>query len=69
MEIIHVIFVKKDLPQNQVHLTQCETIIEHCPVLYNNINVEYEDIYGNPGNQLSILLSFIERFLKQEIGS
>ena len=45
---------KKDIPQNQVHLTQCETIIQQCPMLYNNINVEYEDIYGTPKKQLKI---------------
>ena len=37
-----------------MHLTQCEKIIEECPSLYNNITIEYEDIYGSPDQQIEI---------------
>ena len=45
---------KKDVPQTQAHLTQCEKIIDECPMLYNNINIEYEDIYGSYSEQIKI---------------
>ena len=44
----------KDDPQTQVHLTQCEKIIEECTMLFNNIDIEYEDIYGPPNKQIKI---------------
>ena len=46
---------QKDIPQTQVHLTQCEAIINNCPMLFENIDTEYEDIHGKPEKQLQIV--------------
>ena len=48
----------EDIPQTQVHLTQCEVIINKCTILFENIDVEYEDIYGKPEKQLKITRLF-----------
>ena len=49
---------QKDVPQTQVHLTQCEAIINNCSMLFENIDAEYEDIYGKPEKQLKIVRLF-----------
>ena len=48
----------KDIPQTQGHLTQCEAIINNCTMLFENIEAEYEDIYGKPEKQLKIVRLF-----------
>ena len=45
---------QKDILQTQVHLTQCEAIIDRCNPLFENIDIEYEDIYSTPEKQLKI---------------
>ena len=49
---------KEDIPQTQAHLTQCNKIIDNCPQLLDNIDVEYEDIYAEPEKQLKITKLF-----------
>ena len=44
----------KHIPQTQCHLTQCEAVIDRCNPLFDNIDIEYEDIYSTPEKQLKI---------------
>ena len=34
---------------------ECRTIMENCKELYNDIEVEYEDIYRSEANQLKMV--------------
>ena len=40
--------------QSDIHLLECETLIDKCPKLSNDIASEYEDIFGSLPEQLSI---------------
>ena len=48
---------------------ECKILMENCQELYNDIEVEYEDIYGNEAAQLkmvklySIILKTREKML------
>ena len=45
--------------ENQRHLLNCEVIIQHCPELYNDRIVQYDDIYDeNPSIQLRVTKLF-----------
>ena len=55
--------------ETQNHLMECRSIIENCPELYNDVQLEYEDIYGSEDSQLrmvklySIILKTREKLL------
>ena len=40
--------------QSDIHLLECETLIDKCSQLRNDIASEYEDIFGSLSEQLSI---------------
>ena len=42
----------KDIEQTQAHLLDCETLINNCQDLYNDCDVEFEDIFEGPERQL-----------------
>ena len=39
---------------SQYHLFNCQEIIDNCPALANNVNVEYEDIFGDISSQVLV---------------
>ena len=45
-----------DSEESQVHLFQCEVLMKKCEDLANNVNVEYEDIFGETKRQTSLTL-------------
>ena len=49
-----------DSEESQIHLLQCEVILRVCPQLYDNCDTEYEDIFGNPVQQLRIVRLYRE---------
>ena len=38
--------------ESQYHLLNCDMIIRHCPQLYNDQTIEYEDMYGSTEKQV-----------------
>ena len=52
----------KELAQTDSHLLDCETILLHCPMFANNLDAEYEDIFGDLEKQKSIVKLFKEVF-------
>ena len=40
--------------QSDFHLLECESILQNCPELSNDISSEYEDIFGSLSEQLKI---------------
>ena len=45
----------ENIVQSQDHLLSCQKIIDHCKELYENINIEHDDIYGNVEKQLNVV--------------
>ena len=41
--------------ENQIHLFQCEVLINKCEDLANNVKVEYEDIFGDITRQIDAI--------------
>ena len=41
-----------DKEQNQSHLLKCDSIIIECQELYDDVEVEHEDIFSKPEKQL-----------------
>ena len=44
---------KSESLQSDLHLLECETLIKECPELRNDMDSEYEDIFGRLSEQLS----------------
>ena len=44
--------------ETQSHLLECEVLIEKCPELFNDVDVEYEDIFSNTTKQLKAVKLF-----------
>ena len=41
------------VPQDTSHLLYCRTLLDNCPDLYNDIEVEYSQIFKGTDDQLS----------------
>ena len=39
-------------PESDAHLLDCSNIIENCPLLFNNFETEYMDIFGDITKQV-----------------
>ena len=48
-------FCDEGVEESQYHQLECQTIIDNCPKLYDDITVEYEDIFKGPEKQLKIV--------------
>ena len=48
----------KSEEDNQYHLINCQRILENCPDLAENINIEYEDIFANGSKQMEAAILF-----------
>ena len=51
-------FCDEGVEESQYHQLECQTIINNCPELFNDISVEYEDIFKGPEKQLKIVKLF-----------
>ena len=62
----------ENLLQNQDHLLSCQKIIDNCKELYENINIEHDDIFGDTKKQLKVVrlyqkvLEAREKILEEE---
>ena len=54
-ENLHCNICNEDIVQNQEHLLNCQIIVDNCSELFDNINVEHDDIYGHVDKQLSVV--------------
>ena len=50
------------LPQTTSHLLDCQTIIDNCPALYNDTQVEYSQIFSGTDEQLAVTKLFDKVF-------
>ena len=41
--------------KDQSHIFNCETIIDKCEALANNVEVEYEDLFANEQKQIKAI--------------
>ena len=48
-------YCNENIDQTQEHLLQCSTIISKCEDLFDNIDIEHDDIYGNIQQQLEVM--------------
>ena len=48
----------KSEEDTQYHLINCQRILENCPDLAENINIEYEDIFSNGSKQMEAAILF-----------
>ena len=46
--------------ESQIHLLNCIEIMRVCPLLSDDLSVEYDDIYGNVNKQLNCVKLFDE---------
>ena len=53
---------KQNLIQNDSHLFECETIIDNCPELANDIETEYEDLFNSIQSQKKAVKLFMAIF-------
>ena len=44
--------------ETQVHLLECNTIIQNCKELYEDMTIEYEDLFKTLDKQLKLALLF-----------
>ena len=44
-----------DSIESQIHLFQCEMLMNKCEDLANNVKVEYEDIFGDITRQIGVI--------------
>ena len=47
-------YCSENVIQSQEHLLECPTIISNCQDLFDNIEIEHDDIYGNIQQQLAV---------------
>ena len=48
--------------QDTAHLLLCQTLINNCPDLYNDVQVEYEQIFKGANDQLMAIKLYREVF-------
>ena len=44
--------------ESQFHLLECQTIIDNCPELYDDVSVEYDDMFRKSSKQLKLVKLF-----------
>ena len=52
--------------ESQIHLLQCDTLIDKCEDLANNIHVEYEDIFGDKKRQIDAIKLLMKIWIIRE---
>ena len=58
--------------ESQSHLLECPTLLDNCPMLFNDTQTEYDDIFECPSKQLQVVrlfqsvLDIREKMLNQE---
>ena len=56
-----------NIPQSDRHLLDCVKILENCPSLYNNINTEHKDIFGDVERQKEAAALYREVFATKQL--
>ena len=51
-------FCKSGQEESQFHLLECQTMIDNCPELFNDVSVEYEDMFRKSDKQLKLVKLF-----------
>ena len=56
----HLCQLCKTENEDQMHLFMCEKILQNCPELATNVEVEYEDIFGPKAKQIEVAKLFVK---------
>ena len=61
-EDLHCNLCDEGFIQTDAHLLDCKAILENCPILSNDMDTEYEDIFSDSDTQLKVVQIYKEVF-------